>query len=175
MLNSLYAKIKYSLSGNPQHSQRQQVPLISYRSITPNKVSHFYITGLPSVKMRSQEWRVPHSKPMMKTLYSRPTLHTTGSISPLHEWLQDSSRVIVNKPPRVLHSYQLGQPSNRLELDPLAKNPSRARRVKLAEQDLSQLLRLHLVGNVIPQFLPPLMLGYLLWDLSPISEIFKLK
>jgi hypothetical protein len=36
-----------------------------------------------------------------------------------------------------------------------------------------QLLQLHLVGNVLPQFLPPLLLGYLLWDLSPISEIYR--
>lgn len=43
----------------------------------------------------------------------------------------------------------------------------------LAQQSPSQLLQLHLAGNVIPQFLPPLLLGYLLGDLSPISEIYR--
>lgn len=76
----------------------------------------------------------------------------------------------MNKPPRVVLRYQLDQPSNRYELDPLVQNQ---RRVMLAQQSPSQLLQLHLVGNVIPQFLPPLLLGYLLWDLSPISEIYR--
>jgi len=123
--------------------------------------------------MRSQELRVPHSNPMMRTLFSPPTLPATGSIAPLHALLQASSRVIVNKPPRVFHRYQLDLPSNRYEFDPLVQNQSLARRVMLAQQSPSQLLQLHLVGNVLPQFLPPLLLGYLLWDLSPISEIYR--
>lgn len=118
---------------------------------------------ITSYTIGSKELRVHHSNPMMRTLFSPQTLPATGSISPLHELLLDSSRVIVNKPPRVVHRYQLDQPSNRYELDLLVQNQS------LAQQSPSQLLQLHLVGNVIPQFLPPLLLGYLLWDLSPIS------
>lgn len=44
---------------------------------------------------------------------------------------------------------------------------------QLVKQNRGDLLKLHLVGNVIPNFLPPLLMGYLLWDLSPVSEIYR--
>ena len=125
--------------------------------------------------MRSQEWSFPHTNPMISAHLSHPTLHATGSIPPLHvhELQQASSRVIVYKQPRVLHRYQLDQPSKRLELDPLAQKQSIARRVLSKALPSCCNLQLHLVGNVIPHFLPPLWMGYLLWDLSPISERYR--
>lgn len=72
--------------------------------------------------------RVLHRKPMMRSqVFSPQTLPETGGISPLHELLQDSSRV--SNPARVVHKYQL------------------------AQQSPSHLLHQHLVVNVIQKFI----------------------
>lgn len=55
----------------------------------------------------------------------------------------------------------------------VVQQPRSAARALLAKQSPSDLLMLHLVGNIIPSFLPPLLMGYLLWDLSPVSDIYR--
>lgn len=150
------------------------MPLISSRSNSPNILTNLYRKGLPSDIMRSQEGRVPHSNLMMRELYSRPTLHATGRTPPcIRELLQDSSRVIVNKPPRVLHRYQQVQLTKKYESNLQDNNIPNDSLVLIGQHKLSQLLRLYLVSYIIPEYLPPLMLYYLLWDLSPYSEIYR--
>lgn len=168
MLRSFYGIIKSILLDNQLHKDSPENSSISTSTIkkespknssistsainkeSPNlsSLSRSYINighqfyNHPSVKMRSHDWRVLHRIPKNGSQVSPPA---TSGFSQIHELLQESTRV--SNPSRVVLKYQL------------------------SHQSPSQLLHHHLVVNLLPKLMTPLLLGYLLWDLSPISEI----
>lgn len=168
------------------HQQHQQEPVPLIKSNLPDNQS----PNLPSLDIRNQGISQSYSNPMIVQQLSMG-LHFSPkreSPPPPHLPLRVSS--FLKDEPGVVHKYQLllGKlfvNKDKKGFDPLkiaqsSRNdkaaiiPKRsAARELLSRLSPADLLRMHLVGNLIPKFLPPLIIGYLFWDISKISEIYR--
>lgn len=89
----------------------------------------------------------------------------------VHKYQLLLGKLFVNKDKKGFDPLKIAQSSRN---DKAAIIPKRsAARELLSRLPPADLLRMHLVGNIIPKFLPPLIIGYLFWDISEISEIYR--